>query len=308
RLWARRIGRDSKRAMMMGRRNKHSVFPLLALFLCGCAFAASGQQQESHEAAVTAEGEEYNEYESIPAPNVKLGSDVFPEISEEPVPETAEAGEDTSVQEDERITESETDPLISEVNRELDARQHAEEDAAGKMGARGESHSTSYSLLKAFGWLLVVVALILLVYYILQRRSSGGRLLTGNRLGTVLGRLYLNPRVCLHFVRTGGKVLVIGQSQNALSLIAGFNEADFAPVAEESGGGKEAEESETAAPAGRSFFSELRANLTAFNRRPEDELHKLSSTSLDENDIAALREDIDRLQEYLRDSTRESEH
>jgi len=293
---------------MMGRGSRHSVFPLLALFLCVCAFAASGQQQESDEAAVTEEAEEYNEYESIPAPNVKLDSDVFPEISEEPVPETPDAGEDTSVQEVETITEGETDPLISEVNRELDERQRAEQDTAGEIERRGESHSTSYSLLKAFGWLLVVIAMILLVYYVLQRRSSGGKLLTGNRLGTVVGRLYLNPRVCLHFVRTGGKVLVIGQSQNALSLIADFNESDFARVAEGSEGGKEAEESETAAPAEQSFFSELRANLTQLNRPPEDKLDELSSSSIDENDIAALRGDIDRLQEYLRDSTRESEH
>ncbi|MFO7975973.1 MAG: flagellar biosynthetic protein FliO [Candidatus Hydrogenedentota bacterium] len=294
--------------MMRHPGNKQGSFRLLGLLLCVCAVTASSQSPETEEAAHIPETDEYSEYEAIPAPHVKLGSEVFPEVAEEPPPVAPEAEGGSAGEEDEPATEGEPDSLISEVNRELDARRGAEEDTAGGMRQRNESDSTSYSLLKGFGWLLVVIAMILLVYYVLQRRGGGGKVLTGNRLGTVLGRLYLNPRVCLHFVRTGGKVLVIGQSQNALSLIAGFNEADFAPVDEESKEGKEGEEGEAAESPGRSFFSELRANLTQFNRQSEEEMQEPPPSSVDEDDIAALRGDIHRLQEYLRDSTRESEH
>jgi flagellar biogenesis protein FliO len=293
---------------MRHRGNIRGRFLLLGVFLGVSALAVSAQGPESEDTSAIPEPDEYSEYESIPAPTIKLESDVFPEDSEEPAEEpTDEEAVSAIPQEDEVATESKPDPFISEVYRELDARRGGGVNIAGEVEDREESDSTSYNVLKAFGWLLVVIALILLIYYVLQRRSGSGKLLTGNRLGTVLGRLYLSPRVCLYFVRTGGKVLVIGQSQNGLSLIAGFGEADFASVGEESYGGERQEEGETATTAGRSFFSELRANLTQMNRPLEVESGEPSPSSIDEDDIAALRGDIHRLQEYLRDSTRESE-
>lgn len=293
---------------MRHRGNKQGRLLFLGVFLGVSVLAALAQAPESEEASAIPEPDEYSEYESIPAPNIRFEPDVFPEDSDEPAKEPAdEEAPCPTPQEDEAATESKPDPFISEVNRELDARRGGGENISGEAEDRDESDSRSYNLLKAFGWLLVVIAMILLIYYVLQRRSSGGKLLTGNRLGTVLGRLYLSPRVCLYFVRTGGKVLVIGQSQNGLSLIAGFGEADFASAGEESDGGEGQSEGETAVTAGRSFFSELRANLTQMNGRPEVESGELSPSSIDEDDIAALRGDIHRLQEYLRDSTRESE-
>jgi len=102
--------------------------------------------------------------------------------------------------------------------------------------------------------------------------------------------------MCLHFVRTGGKVLVVGQTQNALTLIASFDEAEFA-VPEEPAARPEAD-----------FFSQLRGNLSRMQRKDgEDDSVREAVDSIDEDDIAALRGDIHRLQEYLRDSTREPE-
>ncbi|HOD49575.1 MAG TPA: flagellar biosynthetic protein FliO [Candidatus Hydrogenedentes bacterium] len=284
----------------MHRRTK-CVLPLVGLVLWAGALAVFAQEPAPEAGATAPEPDEYSEFEAIPPPNVKLGSDVLADVPEKPVAETQHSAE-----EGKKTGEARPDAFMTQLNRELDARRGAGPEAAGQALEGAPADRTSYNILKAFGWLLVVVAMILLVYYFLQRRSSGGKLLTGSRLGAVLGRLYLNPRVCLHFVRTGGKVLVIGQSQSALSLIADFDEAEFAAAREESRAGGEDGAGKTAPEGGREFFSELRANLAEINRETGGEMQEANSP-VDEDDIAALRGDIHRLREYLRDSTRESE-
>lgn len=284
----------------MHRRTKCGL-PLVGLVLWAGALAVFAQEPAPEAAATAPEPDEYSEFEAIPPPNVKLGSGVLADAPEEPAAETPLPAEEGG-----KTAETPPDAFMTQLNRELDARSGAGPEASGQALEGDRSGRTSYNILKAFGWLLVVVAMILLVYYFLQRRSSGGNLLTGSRLGAVLGRLYLNPRVCLHFVRTGGKVLVIGQSQNALSLIAGFDEAEFAAGREESCADAVDGAGRTAPEGGREFFSELRANLAEINRETGGETRE-TNLPVDEDDIAALRGDIHRLREYLRDSTRESE-
>ncbi len=281
---------------------------VVALVLALCAGAARGQDAQGGAAGSAREPQEYGEYEAIPAPDIELYPDVpgiVPEdMPELPLPDADVGGEDAPSLEV-------PDAFMDEVNRQIEARRGLAPPPTGESPDLGRPDSTLYSLFRAFAWLLVVVALILLLYHFLQRRTRGGRLLTGNRLGTVLGRLYLNPRVCLHFVRTGGKVLVVGQTQSALSLIARFDEAEFAAVVEK----EESEEGNPPAPkenpeTGREFFSQLRANLAQMSRQTGDTGEasvEEAGASVDEDDIAELRGDIHRLQEYLRESTRGSE-
>lgn len=283
--------------------HKGAIVSVLWTCVCVCVFSAGAQDPESETPETAAPVEEYNEYESIPPPRVELRSDVVPDVAGDvpPEPASAEAGESA-----EPLPVAGADPLLDEVNRELDARRGTSRDAHIAGAENSTADSKPYSLIKAFAWLLFVLAMILLLYYVLQRRSSGGKLLTGNRLGSVLGRIYLSPRVCLHFVRTGGKVLVVGQSQNALRLIAEFDEAEFAAAREETEAPAESGGEEGQSNASPDFFSQLRANLAQINRPGEEDAPE-PNPPVDEDDIAALRGDIHRLQEYLRDSTRESE-
>ena len=101
-------------------------------------------------------------------------------------------------------------------------------------------------------------------------------------------------------------MLVVGQSQNALRLIAEFAEAEFAAAREETEAPAESGGEEGQSNASPDFFSQLRANLAQINRPGEEDAPE-PNPPVDEDDIAALRGDIHRLQEYLRDSTRESE-
>ncbi|MDK1022001.1 MAG: flagellar biosynthetic protein FliO, partial [Candidatus Hydrogenedentes bacterium] len=77
--------------------------------------------------------------------------------------------------------------------------------------------------LRGFFVLCIVIALILIVYYGLWRWGKKVPLLAGASLGTVLGRIHLERGTTLHFLRTGGRVLIVGVNGNAVSLVADFD-------------------------------------------------------------------------------------
>lgn len=135
-------------------------------------------------------------------------------------------------------------------------------------------------------WLAVICAAIILLSLILRKAGRKTPLLAGQQFGSVLGRLYLTPKAALHFVRSGDRVLVIGVTPNAVSLITEFDADTFLTPA-----GKR--DTDRAAP--HSFLSKFQANLVRMERdeAPEDD------------DIAALRGDIERLREHLQERARE---
>ncbi len=275
-----------------------------ALFL-GCVWGVCAQEPAPEPAETQAQPEDNSEYEATLPPLLDLRSDLAPAAPPETVPETSAV---EPVEPPLEPSGESRDPFMEQVNQELAARRGAESDSAGasEPAAFPVTEARPRSLLRAFAWLLVVIALILLVYYVLQRRSRSGPLRLGNPLGSVLGRIYLSPRMCLHFVRTGGKILVVGQTQNALTLIADFNEAEFAVPPAESVVQRAAGEAPAESKA--DFLSFLRGSISRIYRT--DAVHDQALESVEpvgEDDIAALRGDIHRLQEYLRDSMREPE-
>ena len=153
-------------------------------------------------------------------------------------------------------------------------------------------------LLRGFFALCVVIALILLVYYVARRWGKKVPFLAGATLGTVLGRIHLERGTTLHFVRTGGRVLVVGVNGNAVSLVSDFDAAAFDSF--ESG---PEEENEAAPPFNPdSFLAQLQASSRAVGPGLE-----MEQTPVDDDEIAALRGDIQRLQRYLREESRESQ-
>jgi len=147
--------------------------------------------------------------------------------------------------------------------------------------------------------LCVVIALILFVYYGIRRWGKKVPLLAGGSLGSVLGRIHLERGTTLHFVRTGGRVLVVGVNGNAVSLVSDFDAAAF----ESFEGGVRGEENEVAPPFNPdSFLAQLQASSQAMGPGLEKE-----QTRVEDDEIAALRGDIQRLQRYLREESRESQ-
>ncbi len=227
---------------------------------------------------------------------------VDPSQSGEPATEEAAALRD-EVQPDtpgglsEPVDAAEAD-LIGRINDEIDRRAGAD-DAEGRTVFPGRAQPDAMSsLMRAIFALSVVLALILFVYYGVRKWGRNVPLLAGSSLGTVLGRIHLERGTTLHFLRTGGRVLIVGVNGNAVSLVADFEAAEF----ESAGADSPAELSEAPAPFNPDSFLE---QLQASSRTMESPYSFANETPIDDDEIAALRGDIQRLQRYLREESRE---
>jgi len=160
-----------------------------------------------------------------------------------------------------------------------------------------------WSVLRAVSGLCVVLALILLCAYCLKKFGGKTPFLAGAQLGTLLGKLHLSPRASLHFVRTGGRVLVVGVTQNAVSLISEFDVETFQDLlpGEPLGEAEARSEGGRATDAKARFLAQFRAKSREF-RGSGDEGRSEAGAGKSDADIDSLRQDILRLQEYLRDS------
>jgi flagellar biogenesis protein FliO len=128
--------------------------------------------------------------------------------------------------------------------------------------------------------------LILISYYLLGRFGKKTPLFAGANLGQILGRLYLSPRACLYFVKVKDRVLIVGVTPANISQVAELPADKFDAVTE-----KKAQSA--ASPGANAFLKELKSQVSG---QAPDEV---------DDEIAALRGDLDRLQRYLQESTRE---
>jgi len=147
--------------------------------------------------------------------------------------------------------------------------------------------------------LCVVLGLIVLSLWAVRRFGARTPLLAGGHLGKILGRVHLSPKASLHFVRTGGKVLVIGVTQETVQLVETFDADAFEAAAARTGKATSSEAAGESTP-GTPFLDQLREQTDRM-RRPEES----PAPDDGDGDIANLRGDIERLQRMLRDATRE---
>ena len=175
---------------------------------------------------------------------------------------------------------------IMQVQQVMDRPQPAGTEAAPQPP---EEVSIYRSGIRAFSALLVVLALILLLTYWVRRRGRQLPLFSGASLASVMGRVYLEPRVCLHFIQTGGKVLVIGVTPNSISLLSAFDAESFASAL--------AKAPEAASAGASGFMAQLEASIRESKKRPAE-------PRTEDEEVTALRKDIERLQKYLDEGTR----
>jgi flagellar biogenesis protein FliO len=142
--------------------------------------------------------------------------------------------------------------------------------------------------------LVFICGLIIVLAWAARRFGGRTALLAGPSLGQVLGRVHLSTKVSLHYVRSGGRVLVIAVTPASASLITEFEASAFA---QEQPGEPAGVQDATSKPK-HSFAEHLRSRnqerATVGSAGPDDEL-------------AGLQGDIERLRNHLRDSARELE-
>ena len=189
---------------------------------------------------------------------------------------------------------------IGRINAEIDGRAVAGDGEDGVFPIASGSGRDTSNLLQGLFALSFVLALIFLVYYGIRKWGKNVPILAGASLGTVLGRIHLERGNTLHFVRTGGRVLLVGVNGSAVSLVADFDAAAF----EGTGTDAPSEDSDSVVPFNPdSFLAQLQASsktLKLPSARADD-------ASVEDDEIAALRGDIQRLQDYLREESRESQ-
>lgn len=178
------------------------------------------------------------------------------------------------------------DPFLEQVNAEL-GRQDAEPESQSPAAPETDTRSAFYYL-RVFSALCLVIALILAVGYAVRRAAGRTPLLAGSELGRVLGRLYLNRNTTLFFIETGGQVLLIGVTGQSVSTLGQFDASVFRE-----------EEAET--PSSdfdpESFLAQLNASSESMRH---------AHAPREEDDMMSLRRDIQRLQDYLREESRET--
>lgn len=148
-----------------------------------------------------------------------------------------------------------------------------------------EGRGTAYYALRAFGTLAFLLGIIVVLGYLAKRLGARTPALAGLRLGQVLGRVYLTPKASLHFVKTGGRVLVVGVTPSGLHLLTEFEAAAFEAQLQQ-GAVLPADDG------GPDFSEYLRAA-----RRP--------AAVEQDDDLANLRGEIQRLGEFLREAERD---
>lgn len=194
-----------------------------------------------------------------------------------------------------QVVQDASQQKIIEVNRVLEQAANPAPAAESVTVESGEWTPLENALRAVFG-LLAALALLFLLGYLAKRFGKHSPLFAGGNLARIMGKVYLSPKASLHFVRTGGKILVVGVTPNAISLVAEFEEDTFQTEPGESGEG----------PAAKTAESDTESFLAQFKASLETIAKSVPAEPLEEGDaeIAALREDVQRLQRYLQETVR----
>lgn len=140
--------------------------------------------------------------------------------------------------------------------------------------------------------LLFVLFLIIITGYIARRVGRRSPFLGGGEYGRVVGRLPLVPGASLAFVEAAGRVLVVGVTKDRVGLVAEYDVAEFHALEDED---EHAASYRPTGANGTNFLAQLQQSSRAYDAPREDD------------EIASLRGDIQRLQAYLREESRESQ-
>lgn len=207
--------------------------------------------------------------------------------SPEPTETTAPVGEPGAAPEG-------VDPIIADIGAEM-----AEQDAIEEADTPATTldvpvdESAAPSPARAAGQALVALCvtlvLILLLYAAARRWGRRTPLLAGQQLARVLGRVGLSPQASLHFVQTNGEVLVIGVTQQQVSLIRTFDASDFATAAEV----PLAKAPDAAIEPAASFLAQLKESRAA-----------MGVEAAADDDLDQLKGELQRLKQYFQDSAR----
>ena len=239
---------------------------LLLLLLALCAVAAPALAEEGQVDAVAAE----------------IAPEPLEFFSQDPPPPAAPPASEIDMTAFQDAYDRELAEAQEAAGADPDANRNSGRERIGDRSLTGLMAQTVVAL-------LVICALIIAFGWLARKFGARTPLLAGANLAQVLGRTYLEPKTALHFVKTGGRVLVVGVTPNSISLLTEFDAEQF-------------ELAGTGAPAAArtppaDFLTQLREQQERTDAAPPP---------APDEDLDALRGDIQRLKQYLQDSRRGS--
>jgi flagellar biogenesis protein FliO len=149
-----------------------------------------------------------------------------------------------------------------------------------------------YPFARACAWLFFLLAAIIFLGYFSRKIARRTPLLAGQRFGTVLGKIYLNPRASLHYVQTGGRILLVGVTQNHMALLTEFDEQAFPDLQEMTDVPLQQSQK------GKDFLTHLEDNEAA---------QRTATLATEDADLASLRSELQRMQQSMQKGGREQE-
>ena len=114
--------------------------------------------------------------------------------------------------------------------------------------------------------LLLVIALLCLAVLLFKRVTKGVPLFLDQRVGRVVGRIYLNPKAILYLVKIADRVLVIGANPTTISLIAEITDPEMVRALE-----RTHPEPGTARSSFASHFRQFHAKFSGVQQAAEEE-------------------------------------
>jgi flagellar biogenesis protein FliO len=145
----------------------------------------------------------------------------------------------------------------------------------------GSDYDFTKQIMQAVAALFVVVAIILVLYYLMSRLGKKTPILAGASLGNVLGRIHLDPKTCLYFVRVKDRVLVVGVNPQSIATVAEMDAAQF--------------EGKQAATTDKSAVETFRQIL----EEKSGALEPPFATTPEVADLAGLRDELEKVQQSL---------
>ncbi len=156
----------------------------------------------------------------------------------------------------------------------------------------------SDTILRTVAILFLLCGVLILGSFLIRKFGKRSALLSGQSLATVLGKVHLSPKACLFFVKTGDRILVVGLTQQNMRLITEFSADAF----EAERNTESISDNRDATAASDGFFAQLHATATAPS--PLSSGSEAGAPSEDD-ELNALRGDIQRLQQFLQDGGRD---
>jgi flagellar biogenesis protein FliO len=184
------------------------------------------------------------------------------------------------------------DELISETGAYM-AEQEAADSAPATEAAENPAPDAVASPMKTVGRgvvaLCLTLVLLLLLFAAVKRWGQKTPLLAGQQLARVIGRVGLSPQASLHFVQTNGEVLVIGVTQQNVSLLRTFDASDFETPTEVAA----LKAPNSVADPATNFLTQLKESRAT-----------LGVEAVVDEDLDQLKGELQRLKQYFQDSTR----